>query len=321
MEFLDKIKGSYYLYKGKVRGRISRKVGRGEYGNSIKRYAGKKMLSAEEMNKFIYEGLNGDNPFMVCRFGSTELTSLSSFYFNRKAEYQSAIDHLAFSAGFFPADVSLGKRYTDIMIDACKETDALAVWFVQYEDYFVKTMLSENSKISYLMNIEPWKSSIPWTKALKGKKVLVIHPFEESIRHQYARRTLLFDNSDILPEFELKTLKAVQTINGTKDERFQNWFEALEYMYNEAMKIDFDVAIIGCGAYGMPLAAMLKGAGKKAIHMGGVTQILFGIKGKRWTESPDYAYIKDLMNENWVYPLDSEKPQNAKAVEDGCYWK
>ena len=45
------------------------------------------------------------------------------------------------------------------------------------------------------------------------------------------------------------------------------------------MKFDFDVALIGCGAYGFPLAAKLKTAGKQAIHLGGVLQALFGIKG------------------------------------------
>ena len=53
-------------------------------------------------------------------------------------------------------------------------------------------------------------------------------------------------------------------------------------MYTEAVKIDFDTAIIGCGAYGFPLAAKLKAAGKQAFHMGGATQLLFGIKGSRW---------------------------------------
>lgn len=43
----------------------------------------------------------------------------------------------------------------------------------------------------------------------------------------------------------------------------------------EALKFDFDVAIIGCEAYGFPLAARLKRAGKIVVHMGGATQILF----------------------------------------------
>ena len=85
-------------------------------------------------------------------------------------------------------------------------------------------------------------------------------------------------------------------------------------------EIDFDIAIIGCGAYGMPLAAMLKKAGKQAIHLGGATQLLFGIKGRRWEENYP-SKIATFFNEYWVYPAESEKPKNASTVEMGCYWK
>ena len=61
--------------------------------------------------------------------------------------------------------------------------------------------------------------------ALKGKRVLVIHPFDDTIQKQYLRRETLFDDPNILPEFELHTIKAVQTIVGTKDERFETWFD------------------------------------------------------------------------------------------------
>ena len=127
----------------------------------------------------------------------------------------------------------------------------------------------------------------------------------------------MFDNLEMLPEFELKTLKAIQTIAGETDDRFSDWFEALEYMRDEAMKIDFDVAIIGCGAYGFPLAAMLKRAGKCAIHMGGATQYLFGIKSKR---GENHEFIKSLFNDNWVRPSEKETPKNKNLVEGGCYW-
>ena len=67
----------------------------------------------------------------------------------------------------------------------------------------------------------------------------------ETIRQQYEKnRERIFPGTDILPAFELKTLKAVQTIAGEKDARFATWFEALDYMYQEAMKFDFDIAII-----------------------------------------------------------------------------
>lgn len=105
---------------------------------------------------------------------------------------------------------------------------------------------------------------------------------------------------------------------------FKDWFEALRKMEDDIDKLDFDIAIIGCGAYGLPLAAHIKQSGRKAIHLGGVTQILFGIKGKRW-ENPvqkmcKYGYYPDLMNEYWVRLVESEKPRTANQVEGGCYW-
>jgi len=45
-------------------------------------------------------------------------------------------------------------------------------------------------------------------------------------------------------------------------------------MKNEISEIDFDVAIIGAGAYGLPLASYIKEMGRQAIHMGGSTQMV-----------------------------------------------
>ena len=70
---------------------------------------------------------------------------------------------------------------------------------------------------------------------LKGKKVLVVHPFVESIKYQYENnREHLFENPDVLPEFkELILVKAVQTQADAKDSRFKDWFEALQYMKDD----------------------------------------------------------------------------------------
>lgn len=157
-------------------------------------------------------------------------------------------------------------------------------------------------------------------KSVRRKKVLVIHPFADSIKYQYENnRKKLFQNTDYLPKFKLYTMKAVQTIADERDDRFDDWFEALDYMYFEAMKFDFDIALIGCGAYGYPLAAKLKKAGKQAIHLGGVLQIMFGVIGKRW-EDDENPIVRNLFNEYWIRPSDNEIPSNSKSVEKGCYW-
>lgn len=114
--------------------------------------------------------------------------------------------------------------------------------------------------------------------------------------------------------------KSVQSIAGQKTP-YKDWFEALEKMKNDIAKIDFDVAIIGCGAYGLPLAGYIKEElHKKSIHIGGGTQLLFGIKGKRWEEDYKNSCYRDMFNPNWVYPNENERPKNANCIEGGCYW-
>ena len=298
-------------------------IGLENYSNTIKRYAHKKLLSADSLGRELQEKIISGTPFMLARFGATELMCCSMYEFAMTNKKEDAVDQLAKWSGFFPNSIEAGLDFYNINVEAFKEIDYLGVWYRRFEEYFINKYLPEKSKYAFLFDIEPWRSEeFPWTKALEGKKVLVVHPFDITIEEQYNnRRELIFDDQDILPEFKLITLKAVQTIAGIKDPRFTTWFEALQYMYEEAMKTDFDIAIIGCGAYGLPLAAKIKKAGKQAIHLGGVTQILFGIKGKRWEEMDDYQYIKDMMNDSWVYPNTKDTPENAQIVEGGCYWR
>lgn len=123
----------------------------------------------------------------------------------------------------------------------------------------------------------------------------------------------------MLPEFELHTLEAVQTIGSCTDERFTSWKEALDYMTEQVRVIDFDVALIGCGAYGLPLAARIKKMGKIGIHCGGELQTYFGIRGKRWDEGfPEE--MSRVCNEYWVYPDEQERVEGAEEIEGGCYW-
>ena len=145
---------------------------------------------------------------------------------------------------------------------------------------------------------------------------MVIHPFAESIRRQFARHEKLFSDARVLPNFELLTIPAVQTLAGNKA-GFASWFDALDWMRAEVDKLDFDVALIGAGAYGLPLSAHVKRSGKIAIHMGGSLQILFGIKGRRWDNMPT---ISQFYNDAWVRPLENERLHGAENVEQGCYW-
>lgn len=302
----------------------------------------------QSSNDKIYNMLSSGKPCMISRFGTVEINTVTNYLCVKSSKpytrkifdfihdkthtpwwYEECLYALNNNAGVFPISIDIAERFSERYLRDIPEIDILACH--QYYEKFMP--LRDDVVRVQLEMLYPFFVERPWTRILKGKKVLVIHPFEESIKCQYLHREELFENLDILPDFDLITMKAVQTIAGNKSE-FKDWFEALAYMENRISEIDFDIAIIGCGAYGLPLAAYVKRLGKQAIHLAGGTQLLFGIVGNRWTDSYKkkgvwhYLPGKDinidytsLFNEKWIYPLPSDTPRNAKAVEGACYWK
>jgi hypothetical protein len=287
----------------------------------------------DKSSQLIYDSLMDDKPCMIARFGSTEMACLMNYigvniekkqilnfirgYTNPWWWDSNIMNQMQQWSGFFPPSVDKLERFSELLLEDMKQVDVLGSW-LNYEKYFDDIMY-KCQKINFEL-LNPFFSTIPWTKALEGKKILVIHPFAKTIENQYAKRKLLF-KKEVLPDFELKTIKAVQSIAGEKTD-YNDWFDALEYMKSEIDKIDYDICLIGAGAYGFHLAAYVKRSGKKVVHLGGSLQLLFGIRGKRWEDpnyNPIYNYSR-LMNEHWVYPGDENKPKNAKLVEGACYW-
>lgn len=271
--------------------------------------------SLETAQLILAELIERGNPLMIARFGAVEIKALlyerSPLLFSFLKGY--TYNHMENNAGFFPVNKTMLARYAEIMNSAIAELDVLASW--RPEEWFYKHELKGCRKIP-LGALGPIFSKASWSQVLKGKKVLVIHPFAKSIKRQYEfhRDKIFGEYSDfILPEFaSLQVITAVQSIAGNT-EGYETWFDALKQMESEIDKADFDVALIGCGAYGFPLAAYCKSIGKQGIHIGGSLQLYFGIKGKRWDRFGFY-------NEFWVSPDDSERPANLSKVEDGCYW-
>jgi hypothetical protein len=222
------------------------------------------------------------------------------------------------NSGVFPTDDASLDRFCEVFLAAVSQTDVMGVWFNRSEHVIVERYCP-NAQLVQLEALNCVLRDDPWSSRLAGKTVLVVHPFARSIESQYrTHRTQLFANPRVLPEFELKTLPAVQSIAGNEC-GFETWFDALEYMKERVSAIDFDVAVIGAGAYGLPLGAAVKALGKQAVHYGGQTQLLFGIRGRRWEiESPDD--IAPLFNEYWVRPSAEETPAGSERVEGGCYW-
>lgn len=290
----------------------------------------------------IYELLASGKPCMIARYGANELTTVFNYlgitehrgdawgYMTRKNGpwwwNKHILMQMKHAAGFFPIDNEHLYRFSEMMLEDSQQVDILGSWL--NEEIAVSHLLKNAYKVA-LPCLEPWLAKKPWSRALEGRKVLVVHPFDELIRRQYEKRRLLFSDN-VLPTFkELHVIKAVQSYgNNSESCGYNDWFSALHWMEQEMDKSEYDVCILGCGAYGFPLAAYAKRQGKQAIHLGGVSQLLFGITGHRWLNPmhgverwglPKGFYV-NLMNEHWIRPDATTKPKDSDKVEGNCYW-
>lgn len=289
-------------------------------------------LTGQDANDYILNAIhNSESGLMVSKWGTIELGTVCTLL--RKElnipimdilrgkvpiDEQAQLNWLIKNSGFFPNDIEQARRFCYMALQDSSQIDILGSYLQR--EYYIKKYIDKAVKVDLEGYYAPFLWDKPWTMELKGKKVLVVHPFAESIKSQYKKREKLFENPDVLPEFQsLTVIQAVQSIAGNGENTgFKDWFEALDYMKQQMDKSDYDVALIGCGAYGMSLAAHAKRKGKIAIHLAGWTQMLFGIYGKRWLEDqPKYARF---VNEYWIKPSANERPKGAEKVENACYW-
>ena len=293
---------------------------------------------AERTQAGIADIIRAGKPAMVARFGSGELEATLRglaiqerrerglahaavrFLAGRSAPFwwdNSIRAGLCWVAGYFPPTDADLDRFAERVFRDCSELDVLATW-QEGEDrmrrrFFPAARLCSMSGFSY-----PFQHDGPWYSALAGRRVLVVHPFGKTIRSQFACRKGVFPTGRDLPDFELLSYLPPMTFGGhQRSSGHATWIETLDSMIEAIRTIPFDVALIGAGAYGMSLAAAVKRMGRIGIHMGGATQLLFGIKGGRW----DGNGIGDAFyNEHWVRPSGDEVPDNAKNIECGGYW-
>lgn len=277
---------------------------------------------------------------MCARFGSIELAAflnylqvnhklpekdcfeLPGYLLGEKIPYWYSIGTkrgLCNNAGFFPYPPSddMLQKWGCLVEKDLKEVDVLLRW-LKMED----SVLNMNMNMNFLpyKNIElPFCFKNPYIEALRGKKVLVISPFSNSIRSQFLRlRDVWRDyNPKMAPEYELITFQSYNVLRGNETiPNINTWFDALSDMKDRIQMMDFDIALIGCGAYAFHLAAHVKRMGKKSITTCGATQLLYGIYGNRWA---DWLESKKIRNEFWIHPFDA-KPYGYEKVENSAYW-
>jgi hypothetical protein len=143
------------------------------------------------------------------------------------------------------------------------------------------------------------------SERIVGKRVLVVTPFEKSIHLNFARRHEFFKDYTY-PDFELLTYNTPITYPGLPSDYYPdaNWCATTERMKNDLATYEFDLALLSCGSYAMPLGLHIRDALKrKAIYVGGCLQLLFGIMGRRYSNK---YFLNQINADAFIYPVERE---------------
>jgi glycosyltransferase involved in cell wall biosynthesis len=256
------------------------------------------------------------------KIGTTELLALEFSdrwlrpSWPKTASWRRAAERLYIDSGVFPVTLGQFEDFLALYRAAIRLLDGVHLWqqepFLAVYERQVSTSLCPRAELLTAGNVGR-EVCLP----LAPYRWLVISPFVATMKKQAAKLAAIHglpafsDHFSSLPN-TCRFLKSPQ-FSYLEPTPFPSWSEGLVALTKQALAIEFDVALVGCGAWSLPLLANLKQAGRKGIHLGGETQLLFGIKGRRWD-----SY--NIYNEHWVRPSGEETPKDFLRKENGCYW-
>jgi hypothetical protein len=285
------------------------------------KYRGEEILVPQAGNDLLREACAAGKPFAAGKLGSAEVGGLVHYHRWKDADgycgrWGRHAVRLHRNAGVYPDKPEVFSRFCRVYAESLRSLDLVAVWF-HWGERSIRLRNAPGARLVSLTGIEPYYHRRPWSQALAGKRVLVLTPFARSVQSQARRLKEVWRvKPEVMPDVDVQTLR-VPLSAALVTPTHADWFSALDAMTEEMASRNFDVAIVGAGAWSLPLVARAKHMGKWAIHLGGATQILFGIKGSRWENN---SLVTAADNEAWVRPSDDERPSSFRSIEQGCYW-
>ena len=264
---------------------------------------------------------------MYGKIGTTELQALE--YSDRRirsswlpgATWRRQARRLFIDSGVFPEERDEFEYFLRIYKESIQNLDGICLWqdqgtFLRSYEFALADHLCPKAKLIDISIFSP----LSIYEHLEGVKLLIVSPFVRSMKIQIDRLPDVFG-----PYAWAKTLKNMRQrcefvrcpfFSYLEKSPFSSWREGLAKMTDEILQHRFDLALIGAGAWSLPLLANLKKEGRKGLHTGGSTQLFFGIRGRRWNFYSDLG----VFNSHWIIPLPEDTPKDFQKKEGGCYW-
>ena len=290
---------------------------------------------ADVVKSLISEALHNEKGLLIGKLGTVECNILYSLSFHKSLEIpEEERGVLERNAGVFPCDIDTIMKWGKEASDSLQYADCLAAGWYEYtknqEEELFKLWGWRGKRIP-LRSLEPYyidaaDSEERWTSLLTDQSVCVVSSFAATAKMQVEKGEERVWScvkgglwGDRVKWNWVQTGYAPSLALGRAgwEESPEDWSEAVAWVVDEVMKTNARIVLIGCGGLGMIIGARLKQKGKICIVLGGATQVLFGIKGRRWEK---HSVISKFWNSEWVWPSLEETPGGANSVEDSCYW-
>lgn len=279
------------------------------------------------MTHLVSDALKNNRGLAIGKLGTSELNAIESYLLNHTNDAY-MIKCMTVNAGLWPSDTI--RAWVDSMRgEVLPAMDCVVEWNnPKIEKPLLDAFAPSSARIP-LRALEPYYQTDPaamWTRAIPaGTKVAVVTPFAASVSEQIPLLPHLFP----VPIWN-EGVKFVPIKTGCSPALDREgpaawpsrileggWKAAVHEIVRQVVESGARVALIGCGALSLPIAALLKEHGVVAVHTGGATQILFGIMGVRWDT---HTTISTFFNEHWIRPSLAETPRGAERIERACYW-
>ena len=234
--------------------------------------------------------------------------------------------HAHRQSGAFPKDSQFLKMFCEKFRSYVEYVDFLAIaqgW--ESDDLHVAIRYSK--KLNFL-DLEPNRSS-PYDRdncylpLLEGKKLLIINSIGDILQERANKEMFEAVWANIrLPWFYPRNVTSV-TFPFIYDESVQakhiDVWEIYELILKQIDNSDYDIALIGAGCLGIPIAAHIKKQGRVGISLGAHLQVLFGVYGNRWARDRDWR--ERYINDAWIRSPKERTPRNRSGLpDDASYW-
>jgi hypothetical protein len=285
----------------------------------------------QELQRAIYERVG----FAAGKIGFSEQALLGySFFCNsepsiQKRAYETFLKyHCDHMTGVFPSTPQFLEKFTPFYLQTILDMNFLGLMGGIREEELIER-LEITAHLVHFQAMEPDRS-IPeassecYLPLFKNKRILLISPYAQFLKsraqakiYEDAWRSVgkkWFEPASILSlEIPYSFITATQT--------HKTYLDSLNLYKSICEQIDtynYDIALIGAGALGIPLVSHIKSKGKIGLSLGGHLQIIFGVAGARWRRDPDW---NSYLNDAWVDVPENYHPIGKDHLTDqGAYW-